>query len=267
MQGDNASYDLSRRQRMPFPFPVQERVNPKARYIRVAVNATGEVVLTIPRYATKAEARAFLVSRLDWVREQLGKLESRTPEAARRPLRWDGADVLPLRGTETPVLWSRASLSRPQVRLLPEAITVFAQQDTRHELLTRLLKRTLINEARLEAENLLNREAHRLGLRWSELRIGDPRAQWGSCTPEGVISLSWRLLLAPPEVFRYVVIHELCHLPHPDHSPRFWGLVAQQMPEWSLHRDWLKRQGAGLHRWLARPADADAPPPQADLFG
>lgn len=252
---------------MQFPFPVQERVNPKARYIRVAVNASGEVVLTIPRYATKAEARAFLVSRVDWVREQLALLASRTPEAARRPLRWDDADLLPLRGAETPVRWSRASLARPQVRLLPEAITVFAPHDTRRELLTRLLKKALINEARLEAEDLLNREAHRLGLRWSELRIGDPRAQWGSCTREGVISLSWRLLLAPPEVFRYVVIHELCHLPHPDHSPRFWALVAQQMPDWAEHRDWLKRRGVGLHRWLAKAPEMDAPLAQADLFG
>ena len=112
-----------------------------------------------------------------------------------------------------------------------------------------------------------HREAHRLGLRWSELRIGDPRAQWGSCTPEGVISLSWRLLLAPPAVFRYVVIHELCHLPHPDHSKHFWALVAQQMPDWSTQREWLKRQGSGLHRWLARAPAEDAPAPQADLFG
>jgi predicted metal-dependent hydrolase len=232
----------------------------------VAVNASGEVVLTIPRYATKAEARAFLLSRVDWVREQLAALAQQAPAVAMRPLRWDGRDVLPLRGTETPVLWMRASLSRPQVRLAEDAIRIFAPPETRPEQLLRVLKAALLREARLEAEDLLNQEAHRLGLRWSDLRIGDPRSQWGSCTREGVVSLSWRLLLAPTAVFRYVVIHELCHLPHPDHSPRFWALVAQQMPDWAEHRDWLKRQGAGLHRWLAKPT-ADAPPPQADLFG
>ena len=252
---------------MQFPFPVQERINPKARYIRVAVNASGEVVLTIPRYATKAEARAFLVSRVDWVREQLVRLARQAPAAARRPLRWDGQDVLPLRGVETPVRWTRASLARPQVRIAGDGIDVFAPPDTRPEQLGRALKAALLREARLEAEDLLNHEAHRLGLHWRELRIGDPRAQWGSCTPEGVISLSWRLLLAPPPVFRYVVIHELCHLPHPDHSKHFWALVAQQMPDWSTHREWLKQQGAGLHRWLARAPAEDAPAPQADLFG
>ncbi len=249
---------------MQYPFPVVERSHPSARHIRISVNAGGEVLLTIPRRATKAEARAFLASRVEWVQAQLLKLRTQAPRALSRAPTWDGSDVLPLRGIEMPLRWMPASLARPQVRLGETAIEVFATSGTRAELLTRALKLALMREARIEAEDLLNHEAHRLGLQWRALRIGDPRAQWGSCARDGMVSLSWRLLLAPPEVFRYVVVHELCHLPHPDHSPRFWALVAQQMPDYLQHRDWLKRQGAGLHRWL--PARAAAPPTQPDLF-
>mgnify|MGYP000544138651 CR=1 FL=1 len=168
------------------------------------------------------------------------------------------ADLQPLR-------WVRASVLRPQVRLTTEAVEVFAASDTRPELLNRILKLALMREARLEAEDLLNHEAHQLGVQWRTLRIGDPRAQWGSCTRDGTVSLSWRLLLAPTEVFRYVVIHELCHLPHPDHSPRFWGLVARQMPDYQVHRDWLKHHGGALHRWLPSRTAGTAPL-QPDLF-
>ena len=251
---------------LAFPFSVRERVHPTARHIRISVNAAGEVLLTIPRQATKADARAFLASRVDWVQAQLIKLRSQAPRAASRAPAWDGSDVLPLRGIEVPLRWMRASVARPQTRIAATGIEVFAPSSTRTELLTRTLKLALMREARLEAEDLLNFEAHRLGLQWRTLRIGDARAQWGSCTRDGTVSLSWRLLLAPPEVFRYVVIHELCHLPHPDHSPRFWGLVAQRMPDFASHRDWLKRCGSGLHRWL--PArGAGAAPVQPDLFG
>ena len=249
-----------------WPFPVIERSHATARHIRISVNATGEVLLTIPRRATKAEARAFLVSRVEWVQEQLVKLRTQAPRAANRALAWDGSDVLPLRGVEMPVRWMRASVARPQVRIAASGIEIFAPGSTRAELLTRVLKLALMREARLEAEDLLNREAHRLGLQWRTLRIADTRAQWGSCTRDGTVSLSWRLLLAPAEVFRYVVIHELCHLPHPDHSPRFWGLVGQQMPDYLQHRDWLKRNGSGLHRWLPLRG-ATAAPVQPDLFG
>lgn len=249
---------------MQFPFPVIERSHAKARYIRISIHASGEVLLTIPKRATKAEARDFLASRLDWVQAQLGKLKAQAPRAQALGPHWDDHDVLPLRGAELPLRWARASVNRPHVRLGSESVEVFAPRETAPSHLSRALKLALMREARLEAEDLLNCEAHRLGLSWQSLRIGDPRAQWGSCTRSGDISLSWRLLLAPPEVFRYVVIHELCHLPHPDHSPRFWGLVARQMPDYLVHRNWLKHHGAGLHRWLS--ARAAAEPSQPDLF-
>lgn len=251
---------------MQFPFPVVERSHATARHIRISVNATGEVLLTIPRRATKAQAREFLASRVEWVQAQLVKLRAQAPRAVSRAPRWDGSDVLPLRGTELPLLWMRASVTRPQVRMATTGIEVFAASNTRAELLTRTLKLALMREARLEAEDLLNQEAHRLGVQWRTLRIGDTRAQWGSCARDGTVSLSWRLLLAPVEVFRYVVVHELCHLPHPDHSPRFWALVAQQMPDYAVHRQWLKQHGSGLHRWLPARSVA-APPMQPDLFG
>ena len=247
-----------------FPFPVQERVHARARHIRVSINAAGEVLLTIPRYVSKAEARGFLASRVDWVLEQRARLAGNA-RAAPMTLRWDGSDQFPLRGAQLPLHWVRATVARPQVRITADVISVFAPGGSRPAQLDRVLKLALMREARLEAEDLLDREAHRLGVRWASLRIGDPRAQWGSCTRAGDISLSWRLLLAPPEAFRYVVIHELCHLPHPDHSPAFWAAVASQMPEYLEQRQWLKREGGGLHRWLAARR-SDAAPEQPDLF-
>ncbi len=248
-----------------YPFAVIERSHPTARHIRISVNAAGEVLLTIPRRASKAAARDFLASRVDWVQAQLAKQRAQTPRATSRAPRWDGHDVLPLRGTELPLTWQRARIARPTVRIGSAGIELFAASETPTEQLNRALKLALMREARVEAEDLLNTEAHRLGLQWSTLRIGDPRAQWGSCTRDGTVSLSWRLLLAPTAVMRYVVIHELCHLPHPDHSPRFWALVARQMPDYGQHRDWLKASGGSLHRWL--PARAVAAPAQPDLFG
>jgi len=250
---------------LTYPFPVVERVHATARHIRISVNARGEVLLTIPRRASKTEARAFLASRVEWVQLQLAKLKTQGPRRALQSLRWDDSDVLPLRGVELPLHWLRARISRLQVRLTAERIEVFAPAESTPEQLSRALKLALMREARLEAEDLLNREAHALGLKWRTLRIADTRAQWGSCTRDGTVSLSWRLLMAPPEVMRYVVIHELCHLPHPDHSPRFWALVGRQMPDYLVHRDWLKRQGAGLHRWLPLRGAA-AEPQQPDLF-
>ena len=73
-----------------------------------------------------------------------------------------------------------------------------------------------------------------------KIRISDARRRWASCSTTGTLSFSWRLVLAPPEVIDYVIIHELVHLRQPDHSDRFWKKVEKAMPDYEQHRRWLR---------------------------
>lgn len=79
-----------------------------------------------------------------------------------------------------------------------------------------------------------------------QVRLNDTYSRWGSCNPSGNINLATRLLLAPDEVIDAVVIHELAHLVHADHSPRFWAEVARALPDHEVHDAWLKKHGNGL---------------------
>jgi len=106
------------------------------------------------------------------------------------------------------------------------------------------------SEARLGARELVSalaeEEAARLGVRYERIRIGGQRTLWGSCSSRGTLSFNWRLVLTPPEVLDYVVVHELCHLRVPNHSRRFWALVARQRPHWREQRAWLREHGPEL---------------------
>lgn len=101
--------------------------------------------------------------------------------------------------------------------------------------------------ARELASALVDDEAERLGLTYERMRIGDQRTLWGSCSPSGSLSFNWRLVLAPLEVFDYVVVHELCHRLIPNHSTSFWKLVERQRPNWRHSRAWLREHGPELH--------------------
>lgn len=81
---------------------------------------------------------------------------------------------------------------------------------------------------------------------YSRLRIADQKTRWGSCTSGGTLSFSWRLMLAPPRVLDYVVIHELCHLTYMNHSKEFWDKVASIDPNYKEHKKWLKENGDTL---------------------
>lgn len=236
-------------------YRVDERVSAKARSIRVEVHSATEVRLVIPRFVPKLVAREFLRSREAWIRQKIAELKLRqaeSPEAPTPQLRWDGSDLLPLRGVDLPLRVIPAQVRLPKVRF-DDGISLFCHPTllAQPRKLERCLRDVLKHQALQDADRLLRDEGARLGVQWSGPRVADQKTLWGSCAASGLISLSWRLVMAPPQTFRYVVIHELCHLRHHDHSDRFWALVARQMPDFELHRRWLREHGHRLHWWLA----------------
>ncbi len=88
--------------------------------------------------------------------------------------------------------------------------------------------------------------ARMLGVTYGKISIRDQKTRWGSCSSEGNLSFNWRLILAPPDVLDYVVIHELCHRKEMNHSKEFWALVESLMPEYKERRKWLRENGKKL---------------------
>ena len=82
---------------------------------------------------------------------------------------------------------------------------------------------------------------------YQKITIRDQKTRWGSCSSTGTLSFSFRLMMAPPRVLDYVVVHELCHLTHMNHSKEFWKMVEDILPDYKEHRKWLKENGNTLH--------------------
>ena len=113
-----------------------------------------------------------------------------------------------------------------------------------------VLKARLIHFYSQTGEQVLRREVKALSslmqLFPKLVRVGGQKSFWGSCSAEGRVSLNWRLVAAPGEVLRYVIIHELAHLKHLNHSPAFWALVARFCPRYRQHESWLKTHQEAL---------------------
>lgn len=235
-------------------YRVEERVSAKARSIRVEVHSPTEVRLVIPRFVSKQVARDFLRSRESWIRQKIAELKLRPQDAGANPtpqLRWDGSDRIPLRGIDRPLRVVPAQLRNVTVRF-DDGVSLFCPPAllAQPRKMERVLRDAFRHQALQDAQTLLREEGARLGVAWDGPRIADQKTLWGSCAASGLISLSWRLVMTPPAVFRYVVIHELCHIRHHDHSDRFWTLVEKQMPDFEVHRRWLREHGLRLHWYL-----------------
>jgi len=85
------------------------------------------------------------------------------------------------------------------------------------------------------------------GGHYTKITIRDQKTRWGSCSSNGTLSFNYRLMYAPPRILDYVVVHELCHLTHMNHSKEFWNMVASIMPEYKTYRQWLKDHGGELN--------------------
>lgn len=105
------------------------------------------------------------------------------------------------------------------------------------------------DKARDIFEQKVSYYARMMGVSYGRIAIRDQKTRWGSCSGEGNLNFNWRLIFAPAGVLDYVVVHELAHRKEMNHSPRFWKVVEDTMPEYRKYQKWLKENGRGLHRY------------------
>jgi len=222
--------------------PLRFQRSPRARRASLRVDPAGRrIVLVVPERMSRATALAFAASQALWIARRLDRLPERRPFV-------DGA-IVPYRGEP------HRLRHRPEARgtVWIETGELHVAGDAAH--LDRRLRDWLAARARETAVPLVQAKAARAGRKVTRLTIRDMRSRWGSCGRNGAIALSWRLILAPPEVLDYLVAHEVAHLVHPNHSPRFWAEAAR-LCDGSLEaaETWLKRNGESLFQYGAGPS-------------
>jgi predicted metal-dependent hydrolase len=202
--------------------------------------ATREVVLTMPPRGSLKEAKAFATKHSAWIAARLGRLA----EAA--PFR-DGS-FLPLRGIQHRISHRAQRRGTVWTEVDGRGNRLICVAGDRPHLARRVgdfLKR----EARRDLEVACRRYAARIGVTLKRVCVRDQTSRWGSCSTTGVLSFSWRLILAPPYVLDYLAAHEVAHLVEMNHSPRFWRLVGRLCPAIERAKVWLDVHGADLHRY------------------
>jgi len=108
------------------------------------------------------------------------------------------------------------------------------------------LIRWMKKESKSQVEQVVKQHAERKQLFPQTIKIKTQRSRWGSCGIHNDININWLLIIAPPEVLEYVVVHELCHIKIKNHSAHFWALVAEHLPDYQIRRHWLKKHGSSL---------------------
>ncbi|HZP70263.1 MAG TPA: SprT family zinc-dependent metalloprotease [Pseudolabrys sp.] len=221
-------------------YPIRLRRHTQARRYTLRIDAASrEVVLTMPPRGSVRQAKEFAEKHGAWISTRLRRLPDTVPFA-------HGA-AFPLRGVEHRIdhrtgvrgtVWIETGADMPLLCVAGAA-----------PHLPRRVRDYLKREAKRDLEAASRGAAQALGVDIKRVSVRDQSSRWGSCSTTGVLSYSWRLVLAPPFVLGYLAAHEVAHLVEMNHSRRFWRLVEQICPDMGRAKAWLDAHGADLHRY------------------
>lgn len=215
------------------PIAVVLKKSARARRFSLRIsNVDGTVSLTMPKRAAKRDALAFAAAQEGWMRKHLDKQPDRITPVFGGTILIDGQPVPLLQGLGRTVVFSEGTLLVPGTE----------------EQLAGKLRAYLKTLARDRLSQASERYAAMVGRKVSRITLRDTRSRWGSCTSDGNLMYSWRLVMAPRAVQDYVAAHEVCHLLEMNHSPAYWAHVAAIYPDYQAQRQWLRNNGAQLHR-------------------
>lgn len=220
---------------------VRLRRHRQARRYTLRIDAAArEVILTMPPRGSIKEAKEFAQKHGGWIAARLKRLPEVAPFAhgVDVPLRGESHRIVNRRGVRGTV-WTETDGNGSRL------LCVAGEPPHVDRRISDFLKR----EAQRDLEAASRRYADKLGVRIKRICVRDQSSRWGSCSNAGVLSFSWRLILAPSFVLDYLAAHEVCHLVELNHSLRFWRLVKRLYPELDRAKGWLDVHGTDLHRF------------------
>jgi len=210
-------------------------VNKRVKGTKIVV---GRNIVTIvsKKKISKYLAEEVIRRNLDWINEQARMIEvspSISPILPSDHISWLGIDME-----------VRFQVGKVSSAKFEDDYLLVKAKDI--EGFRKTLKSKLKREGKMMITDEVNLLASKYGFKFNEIRVRDTRSRWGSCSGRKNLNFSWRLCLAPQDVMDYVIVHELAHTRVANHSPEFWSIVSSIIPDYKVHRKWLKVNGEKL---------------------
>lgn len=224
---------------MTLPSHICIRRSARARRMALRLDTKERVFhLVVPKGVSLRKAEAFAEGHQDWMEEKLQELPPQI-------LLEDGC-LIPIFGERTRIrIHYTPDLERTKLLLESRVLHVFTNKEDPSPRIVRFLKAL----AKQELEVLTREKAEIIRKKVRAISVRDTKSRWGSCSSDGKLSFSWRLIFAPPEALDYVVAHEVAHLKHLDHSQRFWDVCEALSNDYEEGKYWMRNHGHELMRY------------------
>jgi predicted metal-dependent hydrolase len=230
------------------------RRSQRAKKTRIIVTAE-KVEVVAPSGVAEDKICAFVKSKQGWIVAASLKIKQKKQGVERLgPERYvDGAEV-PYHGGQLKIRLKPSSGEKIKIKCSGSELIIFLPKENIAGKGCQLIRVAIVawikKQALKDVNSYLTLHCCKQGLHPRSIRLKKQKSRWGSCGIHNDINLNWLLVLAPPKVMEYVVVHEICHIKERNHSAQFWLLVEEHLPDYKQHRLWLKQNGSRLMQGL-----------------
>jgi predicted metal-dependent hydrolase len=220
------------------PLPIDHLIHSRRKTVALIIQRDGSLTVRAPLRMSEIHIQEFVQNHADWIRKK--QAQAKTSPLPLKKHYIDGETFLYL-GKEFPL-----TIVAPHRPALTFSGNKFHLANSSLPKARQVFIRWYKAQALMVVSERVAFHANQNQFTWRKIRISSARTRWGSCSANGTLSFTWRLVLAPPEVIDYVIVHELVHTQIRDHSQKFWRRVAEIIPEYKRHVSWLKKNGRFL---------------------
>ena len=218
-------------------FKYSIRVNKRSKYIRITIDEEKKIKITIPLFIPIKAAEDFLREKIPWVKKKFIEIENKRQRADEFKAEiWKKVFYL---GKEYTIDLVELQTTRPNFYIGKHSLIFHVNPGDREWVRNEMI-RALMFAAQKEIFLRTEKHAKRMNLKFNNIKIKNQKTLWGSCSSKNNLNFNWRLVMCPVAVLEYIIIHELAHIKHPNHSRRFWNLVEEYSPDFNSHRRWLR---------------------------
>lgn len=218
----------------------------KRKTVSLVVQNDGGLLVKAPLKYPVDKIDAFVKSKSEWIIEKLKKVERQKEKQSLEEPSFEPESTLRYLGREYALKIELISSKERIVRQNQEIVIYTKKMEESH--LMKLLESYYKDEAQIFIVERLLALSQRIGITPQKVQAKTQKKRWGTCNSKGAIYINWKLILTPPEIFEYVLIHEWAHLIHLDHSKAFWQVVNRVDPHYKSHVSWLKEHSY-IIRW------------------
>lgn len=214
------------------------RKSSKAKRVIIRISQDKIVQLIVPKRVSFKNAINFLHSKSDWIYEKFSVISNKQQPELQK---FGDNSSISIFGNNYTIIYGNSL--RGNIKIQEDKIIIYGEKEKIHNKILQYINKIAANYIKNKIQDY-----NKMGeFKYKRITVRDTKTRWGSCSSKGNLSFSWRLALAPREVFDYVIAHELAHLKEMNHSKNFWHIVSILYPDYKKARKWLKTNGSNLH--------------------